>query len=39
MEVGSKMVRSYQGIKYEVEIVANGYLYENNLYKSLNTTF
>ncbi|MBR3603644.1 MAG: DUF2924 domain-containing protein [Elusimicrobiaceae bacterium] len=39
LEVGSKLIRSYQGIKYEVEIVANGYLYENNLYKSLNTTF
>ena len=36
LEVGSKMVRSYQGAKYEVEIVANGYLYENNLYKSLS---
>ena len=36
LEVGSKMVRSYQGTKYEVEIVANGYLYENTLYKSLS---
>ena len=36
LEVGSKMVRSYQGIKYEVEIVANGYLFENRLYKSLS---
>ena len=36
LEVGSKMIRSYQGTKYEVEIVANGYLYENNLYKSLS---
>ena len=36
LEVGSKMIRSYQGTKYEVEIVANGYLYENTLYKSLS---
>ena len=36
LEVGSKMIRSYQGTKYEVEIVTNGYLYENTLYKSLS---
>ena len=36
LEVGSKMVRSYQGLKYEVEIVPQGYLYENTLYKSLS---
>ena len=36
LDVGSKLIRSYQGLKYEVEIVANGYLYENNLYKSLS---
>ena len=36
LEIGSKLIRSYQGLKYEVEIVANGYLYENNLYKSLS---
>lgn len=36
LEIGSKLIRSYQGLKYEVEIVANGYLYENRLYKSLS---
>ena len=36
LEVGSKLIRSYQGIKYEVEIVPQGYLYENTLYKSLS---
>ncbi len=36
LETGSKLIRSYQGLKYEVEIVANGYLYENTLYKSLS---
>ena len=36
LEIGSKLIRSYQGLKYEVEIVANGYLYKNTLYKSLS---
>ena len=36
LEIGSKLIRSYQGLKYEVEIVTNGYLYENTLYKSLS---
>ena len=36
LEVGSKMVRSYQGIKYEVEIVPQGYLYRHKTYKSLS---
>lgn len=36
LEVGSKMVRSYQGIKYEVEIIAQGYLYKHKTYKSLS---
>lgn len=36
LEIGSKLIRSYQGFKYEVEIVTNGYLYENTLYKSLS---
>lgn len=36
LEVGSKLIRSYQGLKYEVEIVTNGYLYDNTLYKSLS---
>ena len=36
LEVGSKMVRSYQGTKYEVEIIPQGYLYKNKTYKSLS---
>ena len=36
LEVGSKMVRSYQGTKYEVEIIPQGYLYRNKTYKSLS---
>ena len=36
LEIGSKLIRSYQGLKYKVEIVPQGYLYENNLYKSLS---
>lgn len=36
LEIGSKLIRSYQGLKYEVEIVPQGYLYKNNLYKSLS---
>ena len=26
LEIGSKLIRSYQGLKYEVEIVPQGYL-------------
>ena len=36
LEIGSKMIRSYQGLKYEVEIAPQGYLYKNTLYKSLS---
>ncbi len=36
LEVGSKLIRSYQGIKYEVEIVPQGYLYRHKTYKSLS---
>lgn len=36
LEIGSKLIRSYQGLKYEVEIVPQGYLYKNSLYKSLS---
>ena len=36
LEVGSKLIRSYQGIKYEVEIIPQGYLYRNKTYKSLS---
>ena len=31
LEVGSKMVRSYQGTKYEVEIIPQGYLYRKKI--------
>lgn len=36
LEVGSKMIRSYQGTKYEVEITPQGYLYRHKTYKSLS---
>ena len=36
LEVGSKIVRSYQGTKYEVEIIPQGYLYKLKTYKSLS---
>ena len=36
LEVGSKMIRSYQGTKYEVEIIPQGYLYRHKTYKSLS---
>lgn len=36
LEVGSKMLRSYQGTKYEVEIIPQGYLYRHKTYKSLS---
>ena len=36
LEIGSKLIRSYQGIKYEVEIVPQGYLYRHKTYKSLS---
>ena len=36
LEVGSKLIRSYQGLKYEVEIVPQGYLYRHKTYKSLS---
>lgn len=36
LEIGSMLIRSYQGLKYEVEIVSQGYLYQGILYKSLS---
>ena len=36
LELGSKIIRSYQGTKYEVEIVPQGYLYQHKIYKSLS---
>ena len=36
LEIGSKLIRSYQGLKYEVEIIPQGYLYRNKTYKSLS---
>ena len=36
LEVGSKILRSYQGAKYEVEIIPQGYLYRHKTYKSLS---
>ena len=36
LEVGSTIVRAYQGTKYEVEIISQGYLYKHKTYKSLS---
>ncbi|WP_428062701.1 DUF2924 domain-containing protein [Candidatus Avelusimicrobium fimicolum] len=36
LEIGSKLIRSYCGVKYEVEIIAQGYLYKHKTYKSLS---
>ena len=36
LEVGSKLIRSYCGVKYEVEIIPQGYLYKHKTYKSLS---
>lgn len=36
LEIGSKLLRSYQGLKHELEIVPQGYLYQGILYKSLS---
>ena len=36
LELGSKIIRSYQGTKYEVEVVPQGYLYQNKIYKTLS---
>ena len=35
-EPGSQITRSYKGIVYTVEAVANGYLYKGKRYKSLS---
>ena len=37
LELGSKIIRSYQGTKYEVEVVPQGYLYQYKIYKSLSS--
>lgn len=36
LEIGSKLIRSYHGTKYEVEIIPQGYLYRQKTYKSLS---
>ena len=36
LEVGSKLIRLYCGVKYEVEIIPQGYLYRHKIYKSLS---
>ncbi len=36
LEIGSKLIRSYCGVKYEVEIIPQGYLYKHKTYKSLS---
>lgn len=36
LEPGSQITRSYKGIVYTVEAMANGYLYNGKSYKSLS---
>lgn len=36
LEPGSQITRSYKGIVYTVEAMANGYLYQGKQYKSLS---
>ena len=36
LEIGSKLIRLYCGVKYEVEIIPQGYLYGHKTYKSLS---
>lgn len=36
LEIGSKLIRSYCGVKYEIEIIPQGYLYKRKTYKSLS---
>ena len=33
---GTKLVRTYKGVQYQVEVLANGYEYQGCLYKSLS---
>jgi hypothetical protein len=35
-EVGTKLVRSYKGEKYEVEVIKEGFVYKSEVYKSLS---
>lgn len=35
-ETGTKFIRSYKGIKYEVEVTQKGFIYKGKIYKSLS---
>mgnify|MGYP002769474125 FL=1 len=35
LEAGSKITRSYNGVVHTVEVISNGYLYNDKQYKSL----
>lgn len=35
-EAGSKITRSYKGVVHTVEVISNGYLYNDKQYKSLS---
>jgi Protein of unknown function (DUF2924). len=34
--VGTKLIRSYKGEKYEVEVIQGGFVYRSKIYKSLS---
>ncbi|MDR1696110.1 MAG: DUF2924 domain-containing protein [Endomicrobium sp.] len=34
--VGTKLIRSYKGEKYEVEVIKDGFVYKSEVYKSLS---
>ena len=36
LEAGSKITRSYKGVVHTVEVISNGYLYNDKQYKSLS---
>jgi len=35
-EIGTKLIRSYKGEKYEVEVIKGGFVYKSEIYKSLS---
>lgn len=35
-EVGTKLIRSYKGERYEVEVIKDGFIYKSEMYKSLS---
>lgn len=35
-EVGTKLIRSYKGERYEVEVIKDGFVYKSEIHKSLS---